>query len=832
MTILFIIESGGKQKTISGILGKGYLVKASGGHIRDVPVGLKSIDFENNFEPTYAITNPKSVKNLKSAMKGVEMVYIATDSDLEGEAIAEGIIKILKPKAYKRVLFNSITKKAILDGIKNAGPNDQNKVNAQKARRVLDMICGCTLSPLLQRKIGAPSAGRVQSPALEIIVDREKEIINFMEKNQNSTFFKVSGIFSGLRATLWESSDDNPWKLKSTYKGKSAQLPILDSDEPNKKVILFMKRCLKSKFMVHDISQKDTTRSPAPPFETCTLQQEAHRKFGMKVDITMNVAQKLYEGGYITYMRTDSVIISDEAHKSIEKVIKEEFGDKYYQKNMYKNKSKSSQEAHECIRPTHPELLSVEKDVDDDQQIKLYKLIWQRTIASQMKSAKIKVSTIQIDIGKYLDDKLTPYYYFQGSAEEIMFKGFMKVYVESHDDVEEEDPGIKADQLSIFKKLKLKAGSKLTMEEIKAKQEYMKPPPRYTEASLVKKLKSLGIGRPGTYVATVKRIQDREYVQVGESPGVKKDVKTYCIKSAKGKPIMEVEESDSVVLLGKEGKKLMPTNMGMIVCEYLLENFPDLMDYKFTANLEEELDAIGRGEKVWHKVVRKFYDKFNPIVINLSKIGGTLSTLNEKLIGSDANGNEIFVTKTKRGPAVKKKIGDKFIYASIDKPLTLESIKLKDALKLLAEKEKRLEYPKVLGQFEKKPVELYKGKNSFFLIFDDEPFWISPEIKSDISLKQAIKIIEEKKAGRLGEFEIVERKKKIKAIVLKGNYGPYISVMRDKKRTNYPIPKNINAKKLTAELVLEIISKRKASGKNSGSKTAKKPPSKKRAVGK
>lgn len=825
MTILFIIESAGKLKKISSILGKGYIIKASMGHIRDVPVGLDSIDFDNNFKPTYVITNPKSVKNLKSAMKGIEMVYIATDDDLEGYAIAQGLIEILKPKAYKRVLFNAITKKAIMDGIKNAGPNDQNMVNAQKARRILDMIVGCTLSPLLQRKIGAPSAGRVQSPALELIVEREKEIINFLEKNKDSTFFKVSGTFSGLKSTLWQSSDKNPWKLDAAYKGSSAQVPLSDGSKPNGEIIAFMKKCLKSNFTIHDITSKNTTRSPAPPFETATLQQEAHRKFGMKVDVTMKIAQKLYEGGYITYMRTDSVTISDEGHAAIKDVILQEYGKEYYQKNIYKNKSDSTQGAHECIRPTHPELLTVEEEVDDPQQIKLYKLIWQRTIASQMKPAKIKVETIQIDIGKYLEEKLTPYYYFQSQVEEVEFPGFMKVYVESKDDAEEEDPTAKAKQLALFKKLKLKTGNTVIMEEVKAKQEYLRPQPRYTEASLVKKLKSLGIGRPGTYVATIKRIQDRKYVEVGDSPGIKKEIKTYTIKSSKGKPIMEVKEDDSTILIGKESKKLMPTKMGITVCDYLLENFPELMDYKFTANLEAEMDSIAKGEKIWHKVVKKFYDKFNPIVINLSKIGGTISKLNEKSIGQDSDGNEIFVTKTKHGPVVIKKIGEKRIYASIEKPLTLEKIKLKDALKLLVEREAQLEYPKVLGKYQKKDVELYKGKFGFYVKFDGENYSLNPDIKKDISLEEAIKEISEKKSNRLAEFEIVENKKKIKAIVLNGKFGPYVTVLRGKKRSNYPLAKNVDPKKLTSDQVASIISQKRTYG---GSKTGKKTPSTKK----
>ena len=546
----------------------------------------------------------------------------------------------------------------------------------------------------------------------------------------------------------------------------------------------------------------------------------------MSVDITMKIAQKLYEGGYITYMRTDSVTISDEGHAAIKDVILQEYGKEYYQKNIYKNKD-NSQCGHECIRPTHPDLLTLDEEVDDPSQIKLYKLIWQRTIASQMKQAKIKVNTIQIDISKYLDEKLTPYYYFQSQVEKVEFSGFMRVYVESRDDVEEEDPVAGANQLAIFCKLKLKTNSIVTMEEINAKQEYLRPVARYNEASLVKKLKGLGIGRPSTYVKTIKRIQEHEYVVVGDSPGIKKEIKTFSIKSSNGKPIMEIFEDDSSILVGKEAKKLMPTKMGTIVCDYLLENFPELMDYEFTANLEAELDSIARGEKIWHKVVKKFYDKFNPIVINLSKLGGTLATINQKSIGHDPEGNEIFVTKTKRGPCVIKKIGDKTIYADIERPLTLEKIKLNDALKLLAEREKQLEYPKILGKYLKKDVQLCKGKLNFYLKYNGENCSIDPNIKKDISLEEAIKVICEKKSKRLAEFDLVENKKKIKAIVLNGKSNPYVSVMRGGKRTNYPLAKNTDVSKLTSNDILSIISKKQT---YSGSKTGKKAPSTKKSA--
>lgn len=806
--ILFIVESPGKIKKINSILGTNYKVLASYGHFRDLDSKKMSINFEENFEPIYVITKSDVVKQLKSAMKGIDMVYIASDEDREGEAIAQSIYDTLHPKNYKRLRFNSITKEAILAAIKNGGMIDEKLVNAQKARRVLDRLFGYLISPLLQKQIGGVlSSGRVQSPTVKLVIDKEDEIQEFLKKNENSSHFKVHGTFSSLKSTLHESTDKNPSdkKAKEPFKGDVAKIPLVKEPDPNAKVILFLKRCLKSTFKVHSVSERTALRTPSPPFTTSTLQQEAFRKMGMSIDNTMKNAQKLYEGGYITYMRTDSVEISAEGHQEIKKVIEEEYGKEYYQKNIYKAKSKNTQEAHEAIRPVHPELKSLEKEINDQYQIKLYKLIWQRTIASQMKPAKIKVTTIQITISKFVDEKIEPFYYFQSQIEKIIFAGFMKVYVESLDEPEEN--GITRD----FAGKIPKEGAKVIMEEIVAKQEFLKPPPRYTQASLVKKLEELGIGRPSTFVNTIKTILTREYIKNTDVPGIKKDITTYFIKSENKKPIMTIFEESGQILLGKENNKLIPTPLGRIVIDYLIKNFPEMMDYKFTAKMETELDDIAEGKKIWYKVVKQFYDKLEPIVSKLSK-EKSIKASSEKLLGKDKDGHEIYASVTKFGPVVKKKLGKKFVYSKIKEPLTLETITLEDALKLF-------EYPKILGQYEKNDVLLQKGEYGLYIVYQGENYSVSKDVnENEIDLEKAIEIIKEKKSLQLAEFTVKENGKTIKATVFAGKIGlgPFIQIKRGNKKFNYALPKDLDPKDLTEEKVLEIISKKKTFFKKGG----------------
>ncbi|AGC01792.1 DNA topoisomerase 1 [Acanthamoeba polyphaga moumouvirus] len=807
MSILVIVESPNKISKISNFLGKNYIVKASVGHFRDLDPKKMSIDFDNKFEPIYVVLKPDVVKNLKSNLNKIDTVYIAADPDREGEAIAQSLYDVLKPKKYRRLRFNAITRQAILEAIKNAGTIEKNLVNAQKARRVLDRLFGYLISPILQKQIGGKlSAGRVQSVTVRIAIDKENEIKNFLEKNSDSSFFKVTGKLSKLKSVLYISQDKTPHTLKTAYKGTIAHINLIDSEEPHKNVTKLLNNCLKSEFYVHSVNEKIATRSPSPPFTTSTLQQEANRKFGMSIDTTMKTAQKLYEGGFITYIRTDSVEISEEGHKDIKKIIEKEYGKEYYQRNNYKNKVANSQEAHECIRPTHPDLITIDSEIEDAYQIKLYKLIWQRTIASQMPPAKIKIITLQITISKYLEKKLNPYYYFQSQIETVIFPGYMKVYTESYDDVIEDENKNKTENIP-------KVGDKLIMEEIIARQEYLRPPPRYSEASLVKKLEELGIGRPCTYVNTIKTILNREYIKIGDVPGIKKEITTYTIKSKNKKHIMEILEDNSHILLGKENKKIIPTNLGMNVNNYLLDNFGEFLDYKFTANMESELDEIAAGNKVWHKIIQSFYDKLKPIVDNLSTKNNILQS-NEKLLGVDKNGCEIFATKTKFGPVVKKKSGDKFIYSKIPDNLSLDTIKLKDAIKLLV-------YPKKLGTYKSGDVFLQKGSYGLYIHYKNQNYSIGEINEKDIDINSAIKLIESRHANNIAEFEIKKGKNIISAIVLKGPYGYYIQTHNGNTRKNYPIPKNIDPQKINLDQVKEIISQSKKYT-NSKSKTQNK----------
>lgn len=807
--ILFVVESPGKIEKIKSILGSDYIVKASVGHFRDLDPAPKkgiSVDIENNFEPIYVILKKDVVSGLIDSMKKVDMLYIAADEDREGEAIGQSMYDVLKPKKYKRIRFNAITRDAILSAIKHAGELNQDLVSAQKARRVIDRLFGYIISPVLGKKIGKGlSAGRVQSVAARIVVDREREIIDFMKKNSESTYYKVIGIFAGLRTTLYA-------------KNKTAIIPLIDDDNPDAKVIIFLKRCLKSTFTIGEISDRDAVRSPAPPFTTSTLQQEANRKLGLSIDATMSAAQKLYEAGLITYMRTDSVEISEEGHAGIKSTIEKTFGKEYYQKNTYKNKSANAQEAHEAVRPVHPETPDVSNEIKDNTQIKLYKLIWQRTIASQMKQAKLNITTVKIDISYYLENESDPHYYFQSQLEKIVFPGFMKVYVESTDDENGED-FVNKD----FKGTLPKVGKKIQMDNITAKQEYAKPPARYTPASLVKTLEKMGVGRPATYVQTIKTIVERKYIETGNAPGIKKDIHIYSIATDdNGKPIKQIDLKETSHMIGQDKNKIMPTELGITVNDFLMQYFADLLDYKFTANLEEELDEISNGKKVWQNIVKKFYDKMKPLV-DAANQTESITKQNERVLGTDPDGYQIIASKNKNGSFAKKVIDNKPIYASIDPPLKLETITLADAIKLFA-------YPKELGKHDGKIVMLAKGKFGLYLKFNDKSYPIPKDTteSSSIKLSDAIKIIKEKDSSNIAEYKYNGGT----AVVRKGEYGPYLLYKKNNKQTIHKIPDGVEVKNLTDEQLKLIITQKKftKTNKTGGSKTMKKAPAKKAAV--
>ena len=813
MTILFVVESPGKLATISKFLGKDYNVQASKGIFRDMDPKGMNIDFHNHFEPIYIITKPDVVKFLKECMKKANMLYIATDLDREGEGIAQSLYDVLQPKQYKRILFDEITKKAIMDGIKNAGKINKNLVDAQKARRVIDRYAGYSISPILQKHLGGNlSAGRVQSPTLRLIVDREKEIHDFLEKNQDSSYFKVFGIFDGMKASLYKL-DKNYDVNNKPFKGTQTRIPLVEVNEKNLseektleqvhgKVIVFLKRCLKSKFTVWDVREKIATRGPSAPFITSTLQQEANRRFGFGVVATMQIAQKLYEAGYITYMRTDSVQISEDGHNAIKEIIIDKFGNEYYQRTDYKGKTKNAQEAHEAIRPTHPQLIDLSKEINDEAQIKLYKLIWQRTVASQMKPAKIKVIYVQIAISKFIENDFRPYYYFQSQIEKITFLGFMKVYKEIKDEEGDENNIDYSGDIP-------KQGSSLLMNEIIAKQEFEKPPPRYTEATLVRKLEELEIGRPSTVPTIISNLLKKEYMQVKDVLGIKKTVHTYTIKTEKSKPVMNIDQDEGTIMLGNEKKKLVPTNVGISITKFLMRNFPEIMDYAFTAHMEEQLDEVSNGNKRWYDIVQELYDIIQPIVENFSQSKG-ISIENEVLLGEDNDGHKIYKTITKFGPVVKKDIGDKkSVYSKIKEPLSFDTITLKQAIKLF-------DWPKKLGSYKNSDVMLQKGQYGFYISYDGNNITIPDTIenKDHITLEEAISLIDAKNANIISEMTVnTETDKNIKVIILNGPYGPYLQVVRKGKKINYPIPKDLDPNNLTNEKIVEIISKKKVYSK-------------------
>lgn len=817
MVSLFIVESPGKISKISGFLGSNYMVKASVGHFRDLNPKNMSIDFQNNYEPIYIITKPDVVKNLKKVAQKASKIYLATDMDLEGHAIAQHLYDVLRPKNYARITFNAITKSAILDAIKKGGTIDKNMVAAQKARRILDRIYGYTVSSQVSSWLGSGlTAGRVQSVAVRLVIDKETEIKNFLSRHSNSSYFHVRGEFKTKREELNAVLQLRTGEDNDLYVGKLAQISLVDDPDSDgyDTIRVFLNRCRKSKFTIRSINKTESNRNPPPPFETATLQQEANRKFRMSVDTTMKTAQKLYEAGYITYMRTDSTTIAPDAHKKIRKVIIDLYGKEYYKRQDHSNKSSNSQDAHEAIRPTDPSLQNIQDSISDNLQIKLYKLIWQRTIASQMQPAKIAITTIQIDISRWLKYDYDPFYYFQTKYEQIIFDGFMKVYVESTDESFEADPDIALTK----KSFKLpKVGERITMQTIVAKQEYKKPPVRYTEASMVKTLKKLGIGRPSTYVNTIKTIMMRNYVKLGDVDGVKKKIHVLTIQNKNKK----IKERSETCIIGKDMGKILPTDLGESVNSFLIENFSEMLDYKFTAKMESQLDSISNGKVIWHKVVRKFHDKLEELV---KKLGEKQKTLNG---GSNDNnssknqgtnrcigkfeGNDVFIGRTKYGPVVWREINGKKIYTKLEPGCDPSKVTLEQVGALLS-------YPKTLGKYKNGDVILYKGKFGFYIRYLDNNY--SLKTKDEPDLKTAIKEIESKNSQIIQTFEVIIRKKKVAATVYKGVYGPYIRTVFGNKGVNHTIPRHIKISELDEKQVLSIIqNSRSNTRKKSGSKT-------------
>lgn len=766
MKNLVIVESPAKAKTIEKFLGKDYKVMSSYGHIRDLAKKGLSMDDTKDFEPIYEIPDDKKelVKKLKAAAKSAEMIWLASDEDREGEAIAWHLYEVLglKPENTKRIVFHEITKPAILKAIENPRTIDIDRVNAQQARRVLDRIVGFELSPVLWKKIKpALSAGRVQSVAVRLICEREKEIEAF----KSEPFFRVNGLFKTKGKAL----------IKTEYTKR------LGSE---KEAEDFINRCKNSDFAVGNTSVKPIKRSPAPPFTTSTLQQEAHRRLGFSVNQTMVLAQKLYEEGHITYMRTDSLNLSSLAVAEISKEIEKSFGKEYLHKRNYHTKSKGAQEAHEAIRPTYISNRTINVPA---QEQRLYDLIWQRAVASQMEDALLEKTVVDIvETGLNTLDHTQHDGSFRAEGEVVKFEGFMKVYAS-----EKEDKDVKLPPLSV--------GENLTPEDIIATERFTMPPARYSEASLVKKMEDLGIGRPSTYAPTISTIQARDYVERGEKPGEKRDYVQISLENGKIKKQVLSENT------GSEKGKLVPTDVGMIVNDFLTQYFPDILDYNFTARVEEKFDEIAEGKLPWKNEISSFYGGFHPTIENINSMRME-HKVGERELGIDpGTGRPVFVKIGRYGPLVQ--IGEatdseKPLFASLNAGQSISSITLEEALKLF-------ELPRTVGEYEGKTITAAIGRFGPYIKYDNSFASIPKELAPQtITLDEAIALIEDKKKKE-AESHIKQFDEMPGLSVLKGRFGPYLAYKPEgkKKAVNYRLPKGIDPAALTFEEAKEIMDK-------------------------
>ena len=774
---LVIVESPAKAKTIEKFLGKDYKVMSSYGHIRDLKTKEFSIDIEHDYAPQYVIPADKKklVSELKSEAKSAEQVWLASDEDREGEAISWHLYEVLglKPENTKRIVFHEITKNAILHAIETPRDININLVNAQQARRVLDRIVGFELSPILWRKVKpALSAGRVQSVAVRLIVEREREINEFVSE---AAFRVITNFILPDGTTVLKA------ELNRRLKDK-------------KEVEAFLESCKNASFTIDDITTKPVKKSPAPPFTTSTLQQEAARKLGYSVSQTMMIAQRLYESGLITYMRTDSVNLSDLALGTAKEAIFETYGEKYYKFRQYHTKSKGAQEAHEAIRPTY--ISNVEAG-SSSQEKKLYELIRKRTIACQMADAELERTTISVGISGQTER-------FVAVGEVISFEGFLQVYMESNDDDTE-----KEQENGLLPPVKLH--ETLSLKDIVATERFTQRPPRYTEASLVRRLEELGIGRPSTYAPTIQTIQNREYVVKGDKEGVER---AYTVVSlSKGK----IEEAEKTETVGADRNKLMPTDIGTVVNDFLMEYFPDVLDYNFTASVEKEFDSVAEGELVWTKAIDKFYKIFHPIVEATAAVK-TEHKVGERELGIDPkSGNPVFVKIGRYGPVVQigaahadDKEAPKPQFASLMKGQSIDTITLEEALKLF-------DLPRTVGEYEGKVMVAAVGRFGPFIRHDGKFVSIPKDLNPlTITAEEAIALIEGKRVKDEQRF-IKKFEEDPEMEILKGRFGPYISYQK----ANYRIPKMVTDPTiLTLEDCKKIIAE--AGEKPAAKKTTRK----------
>ena len=750
---LVIVESPAKAKTIEKFLGSEYHVLSSQGHIRDIePVGKNSmgIDFDNGYMPHYAIDAHKEhlIEQLRKEVKKSDTVWLASDEDREGEAIAWHLTEVLdlKKKDTKRIVFHEITKQAIQDAIQHPRDIDYNLVNAQQARRVLDRIVGFELSPILWKKVTTGlSAGRVQSVAVRLIVEKEREIEAFRASSSYRVFADFIGVNPGDASVL-------KCELNHRFSHKKDAIDFLESLNA-------------SMFIVRDVQRKPVKHLPAPPFTTSTLQQEAARKLKFSVSKTMRLAQNLYESGRITYMRTDSVNLSTLALATSKDVITEQYGKEYVHTRQYRTKTKGAQEAHEAIRPTYMNVLNAGETKDEQ---RLYELIWKRTIASQMADAESEKTTIEVSVhgSKYA---------FIATGEVITFDGFTRVYVQSTEEGEEERRILPA----------MSPRERLKLHNAEAIQTYAKPPFRYNEATLVKRMEELGIGRPSTYATIIETIQNVKYVEKGTVVGQKRDVAMLSLKNGM---VLERQKSE---MYGAETQRLLPTDLGRVTNDFLVEHFPSILSYDFTAHEEEQFDKIAEGKANWTQTVDAFYKTFQPLLsaVPTGKVAG-------RLLGNDpVSGLPVFAKVSKIGPCVQlgDAAGDKPKFASLKKNQSIFSITLNEALELF-----RTALPQTLGEYEGKEVIVGEGKYGPYIHFD-KLFISIPRGKDPLSvtLDEAIDMIAQRRQVEIPIQEWGDIK------VLNGRYGVYIHTPEG----NYQLPKGLDPAKQTEEQIREIIAK-------------------------
>lgn len=788
---LVIVESPAKAKTIEKFLGSDFKVMSSYGHIRDLKKKDFSINIENDFEPVYEIPDDKKkvVSELKAASSKVDTVWLASDEDREGEAISWHLYHALglEDKDTKRIVFHEITKTAIQEAIKKPRGIDNNLVDAQQARRVLDRIVGFELSPVLWRKIKPSlSAGRVQSVSVRLIVERERDIQSF----ESEAAYRIIAIFK-------KEEDGQVYEIKAEFnkrlKSKEEAMDLLEKFKT-------------SSFTVEDVTTRPGKKSPAAPFTTSTLQQEASRKLGYSVAQTMRIAQSLYESGRITYMRTDSVNLSGLAINASKEEIIEQYGEKYWQIRQYNTKSKGAQEAHEAIRPTYMN----NHDAGSSQQEKrLYNLIWKRTIASQMANAELERTTATIGISN-AEGK------FVASGEVIKFDGFLRVYLEGTDDEDTEaEEGLLPP---------MKANDVLDMQNITATERFTQRPARYTEASLVRKMEELGIGRPSTYAPTISTIQNREYVDKRTVEGVERIYNILTLEAGK------IKDKDKKEIVGLDKNKLVPTDIGIVVNDFLVEYFPKVVDYHFTADVEKQFDKIAEGTKQWNNIIKDFYSEFHPVVEETLEMRMEHKA-GERVLGTDPKtGRQVAVKIGRYGPLAQIGVPDeeeKPLFAALQKTHSLETITLEEALKLF-------ELPRNLGPFRDKDMTVAIGRFGPYIRHDGKFVSLPKEFDPmEVTAEEAIVIIEEKeKKDREKIIKIFEEEPGLQ--ILNGRYGPYIAF----EKKNYKIPKTQEPSELTLEMCKEIIEKAPKTATRGAKKTtakktttaAKKEPAKKTAA--